>query len=91
MFPFPMMRQNPWWPAYLGQPNSSGSQNDTRYAYFGPARRLLIYQNGHTTMYDTGDNWITGVSQCQSNQYSYLRLMTPNGELQLSNLKVVEN
>lgn len=42
----PMTGMGPWWPADLGQPSSSGSQNDTCYAFFPDERRLLIEHDG---------------------------------------------
>ena len=33
---------NDWWPSDLRFPNSTGSQNGVRYAYFAQARRLVI-------------------------------------------------
>ncbi|PWV64429.1 SHOCT domain-containing protein [Plasticicumulans acidivorans] len=55
-----------WWPGDLGQPSSSGAQNDVRYAVFPQSRRLAIEQNGQVTVYDTLDHQIGGVSQQQS-------------------------
>ena len=55
-----------WWPAGLQFPNSTGSQNNVRYAYFGSIRRLAIEANGHVTLYDTLDHQIGGFSQQQS-------------------------
>jgi hypothetical protein len=55
-----------WWPAELGAPAASGSQNDMRYAYFPASRRLAIQEGGEVRVYDTGDHLISGVSQQQS-------------------------
>ena len=55
-----------WWPADLRWPNSTGAQNDVRYAYFSQARRLVIDVNGTVTVYDTLDHQIGGFSQQQS-------------------------
>ena len=57
---------NQWWPTDLGNPNSTGSQNNVRYAYFSWSRRLAIDINGQITVYDTLDHQIGGVSQQQS-------------------------
>jgi hypothetical protein len=54
-----------WWPASLGDPDTSGAQNDMRYAWFARARRLAIDVGGVVTVYDTGDHVIGGVSQQQ--------------------------
>jgi hypothetical protein len=53
------------WPAELGTPTSTGSQNSMAYAVFPATRRLAIDQGGHITVYDTGDHQIGGVSQQQ--------------------------
>jgi len=55
-----------WWPAGLQFPNSTGAQNNVRYAYFGAIHRLAIDANGHVTLYDTLDHQIGGFSQQQS-------------------------
>lgn len=55
-----------WWPGDLRWPNSTGAQNDVRYAYFAQARRLAIEVNRHVTVYDTLDHQIGGFSQQQS-------------------------
>jgi hypothetical protein len=57
---------NDWWPSDLRFPNSTGSQNGVRYAYFGQARRLVIDVGGTVTVYDTLDHQIGGFSQQQS-------------------------
>ena len=55
-----------WWPADLRWPDSTGSQNGVRYAYFSQARRLVIDIGGTVTVYDTLDHRIGGFSQQQS-------------------------
>lgn len=55
-----------WWPADLRWPNSTGAQNNVRYAYFAQARRLAIEAHGSVTVYDTMDHQIGGFSQQQS-------------------------
>ncbi len=59
----PMRGADPWWPKEMGEPSSSGGQNDLRYAFFPDKRRLLIDDNGTRTTYDSGDHEIGGVSQ----------------------------
>lgn len=54
-----------WWPSELGSPNTSGSQNQYRYAYFANTRRLAISDGLNVTVYDTLDHNIGGVSQQQ--------------------------
>lgn len=55
-----------WWGTDLRWPNSTGSQNGTRYAHFAQARRLAIEVNGRVTVYDTLDHQLGGFSQQQS-------------------------
>jgi hypothetical protein len=54
-----------WWGADLRWPNSTGAQNNVRYAYFAQARRLAIEVGGRVTVYDTLDHQIGGFSQQQ--------------------------
>lgn len=54
-----------WWPADLGAPSSTGAQNNVRYAVFPATRRLAVEMGGQTTVYDTLDHQIGGVSQQQ--------------------------
>ncbi|UOA07740.1 SHOCT domain-containing protein [Methylobacter sp. S3L5C] len=55
-----------WWPAGLQNPNSTGAQNNVRYAYFATINRLAIDINGQVTLYDTLNHHIGGFSQQQS-------------------------
>ncbi len=82
----PMDFGDPWWPADLGEPSSTGGQNDMRYAFFPKAHRLLIERDGKRTTYDSGDHEITGVSQQNSGSPSF---STQHGEVRLDDLKVV--
>ncbi|EFC84115.1 SHOCT domain-containing protein [Parafrankia sp. EUN1f] len=55
-----------WWPGDLGQPSSTGSQNESRYAIFPAVRRLAVRRgDGQVRIYDTLDHHITGVQQQQ--------------------------
>jgi hypothetical protein len=54
-----------WWPAGLGRPGAVGAQNNLRYAVFPDTRRLVIDDQGATTVYDTGPHRIYGVAQAQ--------------------------
>ncbi|UHC16594.1 SHOCT domain-containing protein [Methylobacterium currus] len=77
-----------WWPDGLGQPASSGSQNDARYAFFPDSRRLAIETGGRVTLYDTGDHQIGGVSQQQGSSHS-LSFTSQYGPVRLEELPVV--
>ena len=57
-----------WWPDGLGQPSSTGGQNQARYAYFPAAQRIAFDPgNGQAVvLLDTKDHNIGGFSQQQS-------------------------
>jgi hypothetical protein len=78
------------WPAALGQPSSSGSQNDMHYAVFPQYRRLAIEVGGKTTLYDTGDHEISGFGQQQGSAGS-LTLTTSNGLVRIEDLAVLSS
>lgn len=63
--PYETTSQQAWYPASLGTPSSSGSQDRVRYAWFADARRLAIDEGAGVRVYDTGDHRIGGVSQAQ--------------------------
>ncbi|WP_239478855.1 hypothetical protein [Lichenicola cladoniae] len=84
----PMAGPKPWWPADLGEPSSSGSQNDLRYAFFPGIRRLLIELNGTLDTYDTGDHRISGVSQ-QDSQGQTLAFTSQEGLVRLDGLRQI--
>ncbi|MCF4165276.1 SHOCT domain-containing protein [Zavarzinia compransoris] len=77
-----------WWPADLGQPNSSGAQNNVRYAWFAGPRRLAIDLGGHVTVYDTMDHSIGGFSQQQSGSGT-LSFTSQYGLIDVASLPVV--
>lgn len=54
-----------WWPADLGQPSSTGMQNNMGYAVFPQTARLATMLNGDVRVFDTGQHMIGGVSQQQ--------------------------
>ncbi|WP_054113385.1 SHOCT domain-containing protein [Marinagarivorans algicola] len=56
------------WPSELGQPFSSGGQNNSRYAVF--PHRLAVEVDGILSVYDTLDYNISGVSQQQGSSNS---------------------
>ncbi len=77
-----------WWPSELGSPNSSGSQNQYRYAFFAGARRLAISDGQNVTVYDTLDHQIGGVSQQQSGGAS-VSFTSQYGTVDLRSLPIV--
>jgi hypothetical protein len=76
-----------WWPAELGAPASSGTQNGVRYAYFPAARRLAIQHGGRVEFYDTADHRIAGVSQQQSDGARGLSFSSDKGQVSLADLE----
>jgi hypothetical protein len=66
----------------------TGAQNDVRYAYFGPSRRLALDLNGKVTVYDTLDHRISGFSQQQSIGGS-LTFSSQHGLVDVAGLPVV--
>lgn len=79
---------NSWWPAELGNPSSSGSQNDVRYAVFPSSRRLAIQEKGVTRIYDTADHRIGGVGQQQGGD-SRVTFTSQHGKVSLGTLKLI--
>lgn len=77
-----------WWPADLRWPNSTGAQNNVRYAYFAQAQRLAIEVHGSVTVYDTLDHQIGGFSQQQSGSGS-LSFSSQYGLMDVASLPVV--
>ena len=77
-----------WWKADLGRPDSTGSQNSVRYAYFAAADRLAIESGGKVTVYDTQGHRIGGFSQQQPGSGS-LAFTSQHGAVDVSRLPVV--
>lgn len=77
------------WPAELGQPSSTGAQNNLRYAVFPQTRRLAIDFGGRVEVYDTGDHMISGVSQQQSGDMS-LTFSSQYGTVRVADLPRVQ-
>jgi hypothetical protein len=87
----PMKPATPWWPDDLGQPDTSGAQNDLRYAYFASRHRLAVSRGGKATVYDTGEYEVRGVQQQQGGEGADLTFSSQNGEVPLSRLKLVNS
>jgi hypothetical protein len=75
-----------WWPQDLGQPFSTGGQNNTRYAVF--PQRLAVDIDGQVTIYDTLDHQIGGVSQQQGNETT-LTFSSQYGTLAVNSLPIL--
>jgi hypothetical protein len=77
------------WPSELGQPSSSGGQNDSRYAIFPHVSRLAIDRGGQITVYDTLDHSIGGVQQQQGGPSGSLSFTSQRGTFTVDSLPVV--
>ncbi|MGB7326906.1 MAG: SHOCT domain-containing protein [Rubripirellula sp.] len=77
-----------WWPAELGSPNATGSQNNVKYAYFAGRSRLAVKTGGNTWVYDTQNHQIGGFSQQQGVGGS-ITFSSQFGVVNLSSLPVV--
>jgi hypothetical protein len=76
-----------WWPGELGQPASSGGQNDSRYAVFPQARRLAVQSGGGPArVYDTLDHAIGGVQQQQGGMPGTLSFTSQYGTFTVESL-----
>ena len=82
----PMDFGEAWWPGEMGDPSTSGAQNEMRYAVFPERRKLLIEADGQLSVYDTADHQITGVSQAQSHTRS-LAFASHTGPVNLGDLQ----
>ena len=80
----PMSGGDAWWPKDLGDPSSSGGQNDLRYAFFPDKHRLLIDQGGTIATYDSGDHDIGGVQQSRGGSPVF---SSQHGTVKLNQLK----
>ncbi len=79
-------RSNQWWPAELGSPNSSGGQNNSRYAYFPSTRRLAVETDGQLAIYDTLDHQIGGVQQQQGGAWGSFSFSSQFGTFTVESL-----
>lgn len=77
-----------WWPAELGSPTASGSQNQMRYAYFANPRRLAVDAGGEVWVYDTQDHQIGGFAQQQGGDPS-ISFTSQYGKVNLATLPVI--
>jgi hypothetical protein len=85
----PMEAPQRWWPAEWGSPSASGGQNEMRYAFFSQKHRLIVELKDGTTMYETGDHKITGVSQADAKSPS-LEFTSQHGRMLLAELAVAD-
>lgn len=79
---------NNWWPDGLGTPSSTGAQNNIRYAVFPSSQRLVVQRNGETTVFNTLNHQISGVSQQQGGDSS-LTFTSQFGTISTLNIPMV--
>ncbi len=77
-----------WWPAELGVPDATGSQDDLHYALFRNAHRLAVRTGRQVWVYDTQDHQIGGFSQ-QQGTGSSIQFSSQFGTVALATLPVV--
>ena len=77
-----------WWPAELGLPAASGTQNAMRYASFPAQRRLVIAVHEHVWLYDTLDHQVSGVSQ-QQGPGSTVTFTSQHGLVEVTSLPLI--
>jgi hypothetical protein len=90
--PGPVHQANPgsWWPAELGRPGASGSQDDSRYAVFPQARRLAVQSGGGPVrVYDTLGHVIGGVQQQPGGLPGRLSFTSQHGTFTVESLPLV--
>ena len=85
----PMEAPDPWWPAELGEPSTTGGQDDVRYAVFADRRRVAVSRGGDLTVYDTGTNRINGVAQDRGDAAGDLTFTGPDGDISPGDLKAI--
>src|SRR5438132_6737326 len=77
-----------WWPAELGMPAASGTQNAMCYAYFPAQRRLAIAVHEHFWLYDTLDHQVSRVSQ-QQGPGSTVTFTSQHGVVEVTSLPLM--
>jgi hypothetical protein len=84
----PMSPPKRWWPEALGEhPDSTGGQNQSRYAFFQSKRRLVVDTgDGDIQIYDTADHQISGVQQEQGTGEKRLIFSSQLGKVALDRL-----
>jgi hypothetical protein len=84
-----MRNPDRWWPDSLGEPASSGAQNNMSYAFFPEKRRLAVSRNGRVTLYDTAAHRLSGFAQQQPGTGD-LSFSGQDGPVPLDSLSVVD-
>jgi hypothetical protein len=82
----PMAPIQRWWPQGFGDPETAGSQDGMRYAFFPDKKLLLIEEDGKIKTFDSGRHRIRGVSQINSEARS-LAFTSQHGPVRVEDLK----
>ena len=85
----PMSSNTGWWPDELGNPSSSGGQNDLSYAYFPDHDRIAVKEGKDVTIFDAKGLNVSGFGQQQSNGVQGLTINTNKGQIAVSSLPKV--
>ena len=81
------MQSGSWWPQELGNPSSTGAQNNMRYAYFPGVNRLAIDGGtGQIEVYDTTGYDIGGFGQQQGGGIGSLTFSSYRGTVRVADL-----
>lgn len=85
----PLASVKPWWPQELGEhAESTGGQNQVRYAFFAGKQRLALDLGaGNVEIYDTGHHQIYGVQQQQGGDGHSVIFTSQDGPLDLTRLR----
>ncbi len=73
-----------WWDSELGEPSSTGSSNDTHYAFFANKHRLAVREHGKVKVFDTGSTKVHGFKSSGDGKLSF---DTDQGPAALSSFK----
>lgn len=79
-----------WWPQGLGEPSSTGSDNDRHYAYFPQSHRLVLKLGQELAIYDTLGHSIHGLQQ-QSGDSRSLQFTSQRGTFSIGSLPLVSS
>ncbi len=78
-----------WWPGEMGSPTLTGALHGIRYAWFAHVRRLLIDEEGHVRVYDSGMHRISGILLKHAAGQRALVFTSQHGTLDLTVLPAI--
>jgi hypothetical protein len=80
-----------WWPSELGQPGSTGGQNQLSYAYFPEKQRVAVRDGETVSIFDSSGHAVRGFSQQQQNNIQGLHLSSDRGLIPVLSLPRVSS